>query len=73
MCCLELPSSPLYLYLSTTKANPRAVPCNAMAVVQITTERPVCVETSADCKALGRFVLRIAGKTVGAGLVSTVL
>jgi elongation factor 1 alpha-like protein len=43
------------------------------AVVEISTDYPVCIETYSKCKALGRLTLRINGKTVAAGLVSEVL
>jgi elongation factor 1 alpha-like protein len=55
------------------KAKPRAVPAASGAVVHLVTERPICVEPHADCRALGRFVLRQAGATVAAGLVTQVL
>jgi len=54
------------------KAKPRAVPSGCGAVVHLVTERPLCVETHAECRALGRFVLRQAGVTVAAGLVSKI-
>eukprot|EP00611_Tribonema_gayanum_P020561 TRINITY_DN3768_c0_g2_i2.p1 TRINITY_DN3768_c0_g2~~TRINITY_DN3768_c0_g2_i2.p1 ORF type:complete len:342 (+),score=77.97 TRINITY_DN3768_c0_g2_i2:438-1463(+) len=51
------------------KARPRCVPSGATAHVQLTLSRPICVERYADCRALGRFVLRQKGQTVAVGLV----
>ena len=42
------------------------------AQVEITTESPVCVETYAESKELGRFMLRAGGKTIAAGMVTDI-
>ena len=55
------------------RAGPRAVPASCGAVVQLRTERAICVEAHADCRALGRFVLRQGHATVAAGIVTAVL
>ena len=40
--------------------------------VEITTESPVCIETYAESKELGRFMLRAGGKTIAAGMVTEI-
>jgi elongation factor 1 alpha-like protein len=51
------------------KIKPRAVAAQCMAVVQIKCSRVICVEESVGGGVLGRFVLRMGGVTVAAGLV----
>ncbi|TPX66955.1 hypothetical protein SpCBS45565_g04109 [Spizellomyces sp. 'palustris'] len=57
----------------TIKKNPRALPKNVTAVVEIKTSRPVCLETFKDSKELGRFMLRAGPVTVAAGIVLEIL
>jgi elongation factor 1 alpha-like protein len=45
---------------------------NMNAIVQITTQRPICVELQKDAKQLGRITLRIDGLTIAAGLVTKI-
>jgi len=54
------------------KQGPRAIGKNAAAVVELRLNRPVCIENYKDFKDLGRFMLRVAGKTVAAGIVTEV-
>ena len=51
------------------KAKPRCITSGASAQVELTFSKPICIETYAECKALGRFVLRQKGQTVAVGLV----
>jgi len=51
------------------KKRPRALPKHTTAVVQLTCNRPICVETFNDYKQLGRFTLRESGNTIAAGTV----
>jgi len=43
------------------------------ALVQITVERPVCLEVYTDFRALGRVALREGGRTIALGLVTQVV
>jgi translation elongation factor EF-1alpha len=38
------------------------------AVIEVTVDRPICVETSKECKELGRFMLRSGSSVVAAGI-----
>ncbi|KAI9024756.1 P-loop containing nucleoside triphosphate hydrolase protein [Hyaloraphidium curvatum] len=49
--------------------NPRRLPSKASAVVELATERDVCLEEFRASKDLGRITLRAAGETVAAGIV----
>ena len=60
----------LSFFISIVMSNPRAIPANSASVIKIKTKKAVCAEISADCRALGRFVLRIQGVTVAAGLIT---
>lgn len=55
------------------KKNPRCLGNNTCALVEIETCKPICIERYADCKELGRVMLRIGGVTVAAGLVTKIL
>jgi len=54
------------------KRKPRILTKNSSAQVEIVTESPVCVETYAESKELGRFMLRAAGKTIAAGMITDI-
>ena len=56
-----------------SKNRPRFLNKNCTAVVEISTETPVCLELYSDIKELGRFMLRVSGKTIAAGLVTDLL
>jgi len=49
--------------------NPRFLPKNTTAMVEIKLNRPICIETYKDFKELGRFTIRSEGKTLAAGVV----
>ena len=51
----------------------KCVPKDSVAVVILQTELPIVVEPVEMCKALGRFVVRQDGETVGGGFVNKVL
>jgi len=54
------------------KRKPRILAKNSSAQVEITTETPVCIETYAESKELGRFMLRAGGKTIAAGMITDI-
>lgn len=54
------------------KKKPRVLPKNSSAVVEITTNRPICLELYKDVKQLGRIMIRYCGTTVAAGLVTKI-
>ncbi|OXU28568.1 hypothetical protein TSAR_004780 [Trichomalopsis sarcophagae] len=54
------------------KKKPRCLLKNSSAIVEITTQRPICVELHKEVKQLGRVMLRIDGATVAAGLVTKI-
>ncbi|KAI6178734.1 RNA helicase [Aphelenchoides besseyi] len=55
------------------KANPRVITKGMSAIVEISTDYPVCVEPYSKTKQLGRVSLRINGRTVGAGIVDEII
>ncbi|KAL1130933.1 hypothetical protein AAG570_012174 [Ranatra chinensis] len=54
------------------KRKPKCLLRNNNAVVVIETSRPICLELYRDIKELGRFMLRVGGVTIAAGLVTQV-
>ncbi|XP_046968000.1 protein HBS1 [Vanessa cardui] len=54
------------------KKKPRCLGNNSVAVVDIEVCRPICVERYKDVKELGRVMLRVAGVTIAAGLVTDI-
>merc|ERR1719422_521753 len=54
------------------KRKPRILAKNSSAQVEITTETPVCIETYAESKELGRFMLRAGGKTIAARMITDI-
>ncbi|KAG6455533.1 HBS1-like protein [Manduca sexta] len=55
------------------KKKPRCLGNNSVAVVEIEVCRPICVERYKDVKELGRVMLRVAGVTIAAGLVTDIV
>ncbi|KNE71550.1 hypothetical protein AMAG_20387 [Allomyces macrogynus ATCC 38327] len=55
---------------SVIKKNPRVLTTGATALVELSLDRPVCLEAFTDCKEFGRFMLRKGGETIAAGVVS---
>ncbi|CAH2262217.1 jg26834 [Pararge aegeria aegeria] len=54
------------------KKKPRCLGNNSVAVVEIEVSRPICIERYKDVKELGRIMLRVAGVTIAAGLVTDI-
>ena len=54
------------------KERPRVLTAKTQAVVEITLHYPICMEAFADCRALGRFVLRRSGASIAVGRVEQV-
>ena len=54
------------------KKKPRCLTKNSSGLVEIEVSRPICIELYKDYKDLGRFMLRVGGTTVAAGLVNKV-
>jgi len=56
-----------------TKAiKPRQLGRSTVAVVRIAVTRPICAETYAEHRRLGRFMLRYGGHTVAAGMITKI-
>ncbi|XP_044731419.1 HBS1-like protein isoform X2 [Chrysoperla carnea] len=55
------------------KKKPRCLGSYSNAIVEIVVNKPICIELFRDVKELGRFMLRVAGTTVAAGLVTELL
>lgn len=51
------------------RKKPRALAKNSTGVIDIAFERPVCMDTFANDKDIGRVTLRMQGVTVAAGVV----
>ncbi|XP_012144024.1 translation elongation factor EF-1alpha (GTPase) HBS1 isoform X1 [Megachile rotundata] len=56
----------------TIKKKPRCLPKNSSAIIEITTQNPVCMELYKDIKQLGRITLRVEGTTIAAGLITKI-
>lgn len=56
-----------------TAAKPRCLRAHTTALVLIEFERPVCVQLHAECKPMGRIVLREGGATLAAGVITHIL
>ena len=54
------------------KKKPRCLPTNSSAIVEITTQRLICIELYSDIKELGRVMLRVGGSTIAAGLITKI-
>ena len=55
------------------RKSPRCVPKNSSATIDVRLEGSVCLESYADCRELGRVLLRDQGCTVAAGIVLEIL
>ncbi|KAJ3046519.1 hypothetical protein HK097_000795, partial [Rhizophlyctis rosea] len=55
------------------KKSPRALPRNTTAIVEIKTQRPICLEVFKEFKELGRVMLRVGSTSVAAGVVLEIL
>ncbi|GAA31642.2 elongation factor 1 alpha-like protein [Clonorchis sinensis] len=59
--------------MEKTVKKPRCLLGNCTADVEITLDRPVCLEVYERCKSLGRFMLRVGGESIAGGTVTAVL
>ncbi|XP_044253976.1 HBS1-like protein [Tribolium madens] len=55
------------------KKHPRFLSNNTSAIVEIQVSRPIALELYSDCKELGRFMLRVGGVTIAAGLITKIM
>nr|CCA19223.1 translation elongation factor 1alpha putative [Albugo laibachii Nc14] len=55
------------------KKRPRCIPRDTSALVEISTQRAICIELSTDFRALGRFAIRDRGNTIAAGIVMSIM
>lgn len=46
---------------------------NTSGVVEVETDRAICIEPFSQCRSLGRLTLRSGGQTIAAGIVEKVL
>ena len=51
------------------QANPRSLGSQKLGIVQVKLDRPLCVETYDQCRALGRVTLRRGIETVAVGKI----
>jgi elongation factor 1 alpha-like protein len=56
-----------------SKKNSPIIPKNHFATVDITLEKPICLEINSNFNALSRITLRDEGKTVACGVVKKLL
>ncbi|KAL0276959.1 UNVERIFIED_CONTAM: hypothetical protein PYX00_004408 [Menopon gallinae] len=54
------------------KKRPRSLLKNSNAIIEIETSRPICLELYREVKELGRFMLRVEGISIAAGLVTKI-
>lgn len=54
------------------KKHPRLLGNNTSAMVEITSTRSLALELYADCKELGRVMLRVGGVTIAAGMITKI-
>ncbi|CAH8560141.1 unnamed protein product [Schistosoma turkestanicum] len=52
---------------------PRCLLGNCTANVELTFERPICIEVYEKCKPLGRFMLRVNGESIAGGTVTAII
>ncbi|GAB9468200.1 Translation elongation factor tu [Globisporangium polare] len=55
------------------KRKPRCITREKSAVVQITCQRPICLEVFSSYRQLGRFTLRDRGTTLAAGIITEII
>ena len=79
---LQIMEEPMYISKLITlmsssgeilKKKPRCIGRNASALVEITSRRPICLETFVEYRALGRFSLRDRGVTLAAGIITALV
>lgn len=52
-----------------SEKKPRGITSNSSSLVEITCEKPICIELFEDNKFFGRFMLRNESTTIAAGMV----
>lgn len=55
------------------KRRPRVLLAGQTAVVQVTAARAMCLQLYADCRPLGRVILRDSGRTIAVGVLTSIL
>ncbi|KAF5288081.1 hypothetical protein FQR65_LT12131 [Abscondita terminalis] len=55
------------------KKHPRCLSNNSSAMIEIQVSRPIALELYSECKELGRIMIRVAGVTIAAGLITKVI
>ena len=55
------------------RQKPRVLAGGASATVEITLDQKICISRYADCRPLGRFVLRRGGDTIAVGIIDEIL
>ncbi|KAJ3259891.1 hypothetical protein HDU77_001611 [Chytriomyces hyalinus] len=55
------------------KKNPRALPKNVTAIVDIKLDKPICVELAKESRELGRVMIRSGSTVVAAGIVTEIV
>ena len=58
---------------SIKKERPRALTGGSSATVEVTLSDKICMEPFAECRALGRFVLRRSGDTIAVGIIEELI
>ena len=58
---------------NVTQKNPRGISKSCLALVEIISEKPICLELFNENKFFGRFMIRDQSSTVAAGLVTELL
>ncbi|XP_010453099.1 PREDICTED: HBS1-like protein isoform X1 [Camelina sativa] len=56
-----------------TKKSPRCLTAKQSAMLEVSLQNPVCVETFSESRALGRVFLRSSGRTVAMGKVTRII
>ncbi|XP_028548282.1 HBS1-like protein isoform X3 [Dendrobium catenatum] len=57
----------------TSKIAPRLLTARQSATIEVSLERPVCVEEFSSCRTLGRAFLRCSGITIAVGIVTRII
>ncbi|KAL0913744.1 hypothetical protein M5K25_017227 [Dendrobium thyrsiflorum] len=57
----------------TSKIAPRLLTARQSATIEVSLDRPVCVEEFSSCRTLGRVFLRSSGITIAVGIVTRII
>lgn len=58
---------------NVVRPRPKAIAASSQAIVEITLSNPIVLEPFAECRALGRFVLRRGGDSIAVGRIDQVI